>query len=207
VSERYHRAELKTALDPNHPSHILPPAVPLSHRVLDVGCGAGQTLIAAYPDRVSFGLDIDPEALRLGHSLTDRVRFVCGRAEALPYADEQFDLVAARVSLAYTNIAPALREIHRTLKEGGKLWMTLHPFSIPWELAKKANYKGRIFFGYVVLNSLLFHLVQKQFPFLGRYESFQTESGVRRALLRNGFDQIVITRGKHFLVTARRIGM
>ncbi len=203
VSERYHRAELEAALDPNHPAHILPPAVPLSHRVLDVGCGAGQTLIAAYPDRVCFGLDIDLEALRLGRSLTGRVRFVCGRAEALPYADEQFDLVVARVSLAYTNIGPALREIHRTLRKGGELWMTLHPFSIPWKLAKKANYKGRIFFGYVLANSLLFHLVQKQFPFLGRYESFQTERGIRRALLRSGFEHISITRESHFLVTAR----
>jgi SAM-dependent methyltransferase len=161
VSERYHRAELEAALDPNHPAHILPPAVPLSHRVLDLGCGAGQTLTAAYPDRLCFGIDIDLEALRLGRSLTDRVRFVCGRAEALPYAEEQFDLVVARVALAYTNIGPALKEIHRTLRNGGELWMTLHPFSIPWKLAKKASYRGRIFFRYLFANGLLFHQVPK----------------------------------------------
>ncbi len=40
--------------------------------------------------------------------------------------------------------------------------MTLHPFSIPWRQAKESNYKGRIFFVYVVLNGILFHFLQRQ---------------------------------------------
>jgi hypothetical protein len=36
MSEEYHRRELKIALDPSHPTHILPPPVPPSVRVLDV---------------------------------------------------------------------------------------------------------------------------------------------------------------------------
>ncbi len=142
MSEQYHLDELKIALDPNHPKHILPPALPSSKRVLDIGCGAGQTLIARYPDRVSFGLDIDVDALQIGRSLTDRVRFVCGKAENLPYSNAQFDMVIARVSLAYTNISAALKEIHRVLKKDGELWITLHPFSIPWTQAKAGNWRG-----------------------------------------------------------------
>ena len=209
MSEQYHRTELEIALNPEHPAHILPPALPPAQRVLDIGCGAGQTLIAAYPDRISFGLDVDMEALGLGRSLTDRVRFVCGRAELLPYEREQFDFVLARVSLAYTNISAALKEIHRVLKGNGGVWMTLHPFSFSWNQAKGSNWKGRIFFGYIVLNSMHLHLAQRQFPFLGRYESFQTEKGITRALRRSGFHSISITRpgGRHFLVTAERAGM
>jgi ubiquinone/menaquinone biosynthesis C-methylase UbiE len=203
MSEHYHGAELKIALDPSHPAHILPPPLPGSRRVLDIGCGAGQTLIAAYPDRVSFGLDIDLDALKLGKSLTDRVCFVCGKAESLPWPNGQFDMVIARVSLAYINIAASLKEMHRVLSKGGELWMTLHPFSVPWRQAKSSNYKGRIFFAYIVLNSICFHFTQKQFPFLGRYESFQTERGISQALVKNGFEGISIRRGKHFLVTAR----
>jgi SAM-dependent methyltransferase len=202
MSEQYHREELKIALDLAHPANILPPALPASKRVLDIGCGAGQTLIGAYPDRTSFGLDIDFDALRLGRSLTDRVCFVRGRAEALPFGAEHFDMVVARVSLAYTNLSVSLKEIRRVLRKDGRLWMTLHPFSIPWRQAKAGNYKGWIYFGYIVVNSLFFHLGQRQFPFLGRYESFQTTRGVSRALRQAGFEQFSITRGKHFVVTA-----
>jgi len=203
VSIDYHRAELKIALDPSHPSHILPPAAPQSYQVLDVGCGAGQTLVAAYPDRISFGIDIDFAALKLGRCLTDQVCFVCGKAENLPYRSGQFDLVVARVSLTYTNIIDSLREIHRVLKKGGTLWMTLHPFSIPWRQAKESNLKGRVFFAYVVLNGVVFHLLQRQFSFRGKYESFQTIWGICRALRKTEFETISITRGKHFEATAR----
>ena len=203
MSEDYHREELKIALDPSHPAHILPPPLPCSRRVLDIGCGAGQTLIAAYPDRVSFGLDVDLDALKLGRSFSDRVCFVCGKAESLPWPNEQFDMVIARVSLCHTDISASLKEIHRVLSKGGELWITLVPFSYSWRKAKSSNYRGRIFFAYIVLNSICFHFTQKQFPFLGRYESFQTERGISQALVKNGFDGISISRGKHFLVTAR----
>lgn len=107
MSEHYHRAELKIALDPSQPDHLVPPPLPRSERVLDIGCGAGQTLIAAYSDRVSFGLDIDLDVLKLGRSLTDDVCFVCGKAESLPWPSGQFDMVIARVSLPYTSGSPS----------------------------------------------------------------------------------------------------
>ena len=203
MGERYHHDELGIALDPTHPAHILPPPLPSSRRVLDVGCGAGQTLIAAYPDRVSFGLDMDMDALKLGRTLPDHVCFVRGRAESLPWPDGQFAMAIARVSLPYTNISHSLKEMHRVLKKGGGLWITLHPFSAVWKQARGSNYKGWGFFAYILLNSALFHLTQWQFPFLGRYESFQTSGGIARALTRNGFENISVSRGKHFLVTAR----
>ena len=185
------------------PPIYCPPPLPVSSKVLDIGCGAGQTLALAYPDRVSFGIDIDFDALSLGRTFTDRVCFVCGKAEALPWPNDHFDLVIARVSLVYTNINTSLREIHRVLKQGGDLWVTLHPFPFPWRQVKSSNYKGWIFFAYIVLNSALFHLAGKQFPFLGRYESFQTEGSMSRALTRTGFRNISFKRGRHFLVTAR----
>jgi ubiquinone/menaquinone biosynthesis C-methylase UbiE len=202
VSDQYHLAELRAALDASHPNHISPPPTPAASVVLDIGCGAGQTLIAAYGDRITFGLDIDYGALRLGRSLTQNVRFVCGRAEALPYRERQFDLVIARVSLPYSNIRASLREIHRVLRPGGAVWMALHPISLPWKAAKAGNFKSKLFFAYVCLNGILFHLCQRQFPLRGRYESFQTEGGMTRALRRAGFVDVSIPRGAHLLVTA-----
>ena len=205
LSEQYHLGELEVAQDPLHPAHILPPPVPAGSRVLDVGCGAGQTLIAAYGHQLTFGIDIDLSALRLGQTLTKDVAFVCSKAEALPFRPGEFDLVTARVSLAYTDIRRSLKEIRRVLKPRGLLWMTLHPFAIPWEQVKTSGWKGKPFFVYVVLNSALFHLTQRQFPFLGKYESFQTEGGIRRALQRCGFNDVTTRKDRHFLVTARSV--
>ncbi len=173
--------------------------------MLDIGCGAGQTLIAAYPHQLTFGIDVDLSALRLGRTLTKNVGFACSKAEALPFRPGEFDLVVARVSLAYTDLRRSLTEIRRVLKPGGLLWMTLHPFAIPWTQAKGSNWKGKIFFTYILVNSLLFHLAQRQFSFFGKNESFQTERGIRRALQRYGFTNVVTEQKRHFLVTARAV--
>jgi ubiquinone/menaquinone biosynthesis C-methylase UbiE len=202
TTEEYHRRELKIALDPEHPEHVLPPAPPAGAKVLDIGCGAGQTLIAAFPDRVCYGLDIDQEALRLGRSLTDRVRFVRGQGEQLPYASESFDMVLARVSLPYMRLDPSLREMRRVLRSGGAVWITLHTFRSAWQQARESSFKGWLFFAYIVVNSMLLHLTQKQFAMFGRNETFQTEHAIRRLLARNGFGDIQISLGEHFVVTA-----
>ena len=204
MSDQYHLAELKIAMDSTHPSRAMPTAVPRDGKVLDIGCGAGQTLIASLYDGISFGVDIDFDALKLGRSMTDRVRFVCGAAERLPYRDDAFDCVIARVSLPYTNIRASTGEISRVLKKGGSLWMTLHPFSKCWQQARKTNYKGWIFFGCIILNSLLFHWVQRQVRFFRRCETFQTTRGMLFVLKRNGFDQVCVDRSKQFVVTARK---
>jgi ubiquinone/menaquinone biosynthesis C-methylase UbiE len=201
----YHLDELKIALDPANPGHILPPPLPAEAKVLDIGCGAGQSLIAAYPDRISFGIDVDIDALRLGSSLTDKVRFSGASADALPFRNAEFDLVFARVALPYTNIPASLREIQRVLKPNGRIWLVLHPLAIPLKQARMSNYKGKIYFVYVFLNGLALHLFQRQFSFRGKYESFQTDRGIRRALEQQGFADISISRGQHFVATARDV--
>lgn len=198
-----HLEELQVALDPGNPKNIAPPELPPGQRILDIGCGAGQTLIAFYPDRISFGIDLDRSALRLGRTITDRVRFTQARGEQLPFAGASFDAVIARVSLPYMNIEPALREMRRVLVPGGLLWLALHPFRTPWKFAKRANLNGRIRFGYIVVNSVLFHLGLPQFAFLGEYESFQTVGGMRRCLKRAGFESVTVELEPHYVVAAR----
>lgn len=202
----YHLDELRIALDATHTGNMLPPRRAPGDRVLDIGCGAGQTLIAAYPDRLSYGIDVDFDAVQLGRTLTERVAFACGRAERLPYATASFDLVVARVSLPYTNLPSSLAEIRRVLRPSGELWMTLHPLWIPWRNARKSrSVRASIFFAYTVLNGVLFHFWQWQFPFRGRFESFQTERGMRRCLERNGFEVSSVSHERGLLVIARAI--
>jgi len=203
-TDRYHLEELRIALDPRDPQHILPPRLDASQKVLDVGCGVGQTLIAAYPDRLTFGMDADFRALKAGSALTDRISFVCGQAESLPFASGCFDVVMARVSLPYTHINKSLREMRRVLRSGGLLWFTLQRFSVVWRSTQVWSGKRWIYFGYILINSILFHFLGCLIRFPARgYESFQTERGIRRALRAAGFREISIRNGLHFEVTAR----
>jgi ubiquinone/menaquinone biosynthesis C-methylase UbiE len=204
-SSEYHLRELEIARDRHRPEHAMPPYLPPPARILDIGCGAGQTLIAGFPDRVSFGLDVDFDALKLGCTLTNQVRFARGVAEALPYRSESFDMVVARVSLPYTRLIESLAEVHRVLRRDGRLWVVLHPFRMVWNQAQRGSYKSKILFAYILANSLLFHCFQKQFSIGARCESFQTQRGIQRALRRAGFGDIEVQlSSRQFLVTARK---
>jgi ubiquinone/menaquinone biosynthesis C-methylase UbiE len=201
--EHYHLTELAIARDQGDPRHCNPPFLSPDRRVLDVGCGAGQTLIACYGGRHAFGVDIDPNALRLGSTLSTRIAFTRAAAEQLPFRDCSFDVVIARVSLPYTDLRRSLAEIRRVLKPGGLFWGVLHPITIPWRNVDLRRPWTLPFFGYVVLNSLLFHFANTMLPIYGkRYESFQTSFGMLRALTDAGFMRISLSRQDHFVVTA-----
>jgi ubiquinone/menaquinone biosynthesis C-methylase UbiE len=75
---------------------------------------------------LAVGMDIDLEALRLGTTLTDRVKFVLASGEQLPFADGRFDFVYSRVALPYMNLKPALAEIARVTCHVGDLASRLH---------------------------------------------------------------------------------
>lgn len=203
----YHYGELKIALDPASPSHYLP-VVPAGAKVLDIGCGAGQTLIAACPYRVpgegglclpcsrndcpewGYGVDIDEEALALGRAWSRRMVFSLGSADRLPYNDQEFDLVISRVALPYVDMQRAIAEIRRVLRPGGRIWIALHPFRTIFLHWRQRNWKGWCFAGYVALNGLFFHLTLRTFSLLYRREYWQSESATRRVLTKAGFVNI-----------------
>ena len=60
----YHEGELRVALDTGHPHRLVPQPGDAS-AILDIGCGAGQTLVALGVARRSVGVDIDVAALRV----------------------------------------------------------------------------------------------------------------------------------------------
>jgi SAM-dependent methyltransferase len=209
----YHLAELRVAQDPADARHILPPLGPEHRRVLDVGCGAGQTLIASRLPAATFAVGIDPllAAVTLGRSLDARLRLVCGAGETLPFASERFDFVYSRVALPYMRIDRALAEMARVLRPGGTVWLTLHPWSRVLQdtlaEARQLHARATLHGVYVLANGLLLHASGKQFawPFgRGGYESFQTARSIRGALARAGFEDIVITKGRFFVVSAQR---
>lgn len=92
---------------------------------LDVGTGAGHTAAALAP-LVKQVTGLDPaegmlEAARDTYPLAN-LEFVTGSSDALPFADNTFDLMTARHTLHHHDSVPAfLAEARRTLKTGGRL--------------------------------------------------------------------------------------
>lgn len=208
----YHLHELQIARDSRDPARSMPSVHSSELSILDVGCGAGQTLISTGLEgkRRLVGVDVDREALVLGRSLSDAIEFVNAPAECLPFAGSSFDLVISRVALPYTDIPVALRETARVLKPSGRCWIVLHPVSMGMrDLStdiRRAHFRGVLFRLYVLVNALLLHALGRviRYP-LGhhRMESVQTARGIRRALLASGFQNIKITQGRHLTVEAR----
>jgi len=210
-NDSYHLGELEIARTPSDPRHILPPIASTYRHILDVGCGAGQTLIACDlgVGVAAVGVDQDETALRLGRKLCSTIHFVCAKAEHLPFASAAFDFVICRVALPYMHTETALGEMSRVLKTGGKLWATLRPLSrsvkdVVLNVAR-LNVRQATYAAYVLANGIAYSTTGTQFPLpTGRYASFQTSRGVTRALLSQGFRDIEITRGRFFVVSASR---
>jgi ubiquinone/menaquinone biosynthesis C-methylase UbiE len=199
--------------------------------ILDLGCGIGQTIVASSLEnrKLLVGIDIDLDSLIYGQRQFGYINFINGNAECLPFQSESFDFVISRVSLPYTNIPKALKEIRRVLKNDGNVWFTLHHFSKLLRSFIKSMLKlltlqsksvsvrknisvnkSVVFHIYVIVNGIYFHIFGKQFAFpvygklYGKYESFQTESGIIRALENAGFRNPSIQREKRiFTVTAQ----
>jgi ubiquinone/menaquinone biosynthesis C-methylase UbiE len=213
-SSDYHRLELSIATDANDPRRVMPVVETRHRRILDVGCGGGQTLIGSNlsQDVFAVGLDVDYSALLLGKRLSPAIHFVSGRGESLPFCNAFFDLVICRVSLPFMHIATALSEMARVTTAGGDLWLVLHPFSMTAQELRRNlvrfQLKAGLYRLWVLMNGLALNGRGKQWHWPGhpnRFESWQTGSGMTRALRAAGFDQIRTSRDRHFVVSATRV--
>ncbi len=211
MSIEYHRRELAIAVDPSSPARCMPEILSKHKRILDVGCGIGQTLLAAQlpSDVEAYGVDCDMEAIEAGRRLAPtHVKLACVRGETLPFEDNYFDLVFSRVALPYMEIDKALLEMSRVLKGGGDIWLALHPTSMVLSRAKRSardgNLKGVLSCIYILLNGALFNYFGIQLSFLGHQETFQTLGGIARAMKRAGLTCLPVQTPRHFIVQGQK---
>lgn len=212
TSRDYHLRELAIAQSADDPRRVMPTILPRHRRILDIGCGAGQTFIAS--DLAigvqATGLDVDFEALALGRELTQGVGFVAGQAERLPFPAASFDLVLSRVTLPLTYLPAAVAEIGRVTAPGGDLWLVLHSLDKTLRdlraSLRSGHWKRAAYRSYVLANGVLFHVTGRLLPspLDGHYESFQTNAAISRALVGAGFGNITAINGRHYVVTASR---
>jgi SAM-dependent methyltransferase len=212
IGAGYHLEELAIARAADDARRIMPTIPPGCRRIVDVGCGMGQTLIASdLADAIACGVEPDVGVLRLGRQIDGRIHLIGGHAERLPVRDDWAQFAIARLSLPYTDVPAAVREIHRVLEPGGELWAVLHPVSTAWEglVAGMGSFRLRtvIYRLYVVLNGLLLHFAGRQFRYplnRARCESFQTAGGMTRVLLAAGFQDVTVARAPGLIMTARK---
>ena len=102
----------------------------IGERFLDVACGTGVVARHAVsrigPTGRVVGLDMNPKMLDMARARGPSVEWKEGDAQALPFADREFDMVVCQQGLQFfPNRDVALREMHRVLAPGGRLALAL----------------------------------------------------------------------------------
>ena len=115
------RAQARIAVA-SEQGHLADLGLPERGRFLEVGCGPGfvtEALRELRPGLTVVGLDLDPTLLGVAKDLFPAVR---GDATRLPFADDSFDFVYARlVARHLPDPTAALAEMRRVLRPGGRL--------------------------------------------------------------------------------------
>ncbi|MCG9130837.1 class I SAM-dependent methyltransferase [Candidatus Poribacteria bacterium] len=121
-------------------------------RVLDVGCGPGNLLVALSTDapELLIGVDIDETFLVFGRSQIQKSiappsavpTLLRASLPTLPFADETFDLVTCFLVMPHVpDDTVALTELARVLKPGGTLAISGHGLGFPLRYLKRFRLK------------------------------------------------------------------
>ncbi len=91
--------------------------------VLDIGCGSGLFIKMADAKGAGItGIDLSDALLNIARERNPSASLLNQDMECLPFKDKSFDLVTGFNSLQYAgDIMKVLKEIHRVLKDDGKL--------------------------------------------------------------------------------------
>ena len=121
-------------------------------RVLDVGCGPGNLLVAISADipELLVGVDVDAIFLRVGRTEIEKLieksamtpALLRAALPTLPFADASFDLVTCFLVMPHVpDDRVALTELARVLKPGGTLTISGHGLGFPLRYLKRFRLK------------------------------------------------------------------
>jgi SAM-dependent methyltransferase len=112
--------------------------------VLEVGCETGRTLERIAPlARRLVGVEVEDVGRRRESS--EAIEIVEAEADALPFEDEQFDVVYSFKTLPHVpNVESSIREMARVTRPGGRLLLEFYnPMSLRY-LAQKFDGEGEV---------------------------------------------------------------
>ncbi len=92
-------------------------------RALDAGCGTGRHAeFLASVGCDTTGFDQSAEMLAVARAKVASARFEQATFDALPFADDSFDLAVSALALCHlADVGPAVRELARVIRPGGSL--------------------------------------------------------------------------------------
>ena len=160
-------------------------------RVLDLGCGIGNILIAL-SEQIAFaqppvGVDVSPRLIDIGRREVARAGFSgkidlqVAAATQLPFADASFDVALTSHVIKHLDddaLARSFREVARVLRRGGRFLL--------WEFKRSP------------LSAVVF--ISAKATGLPPAFILRNEATLRTALTRAGFSQIARVRTGFFLV-------
>jgi len=134
-------------------------------RVLSVGCGDGGS--TAWVENL-IGIDVDKNSIELAQKKYPHQKFICGRAEKLPFPSRNFDTVLAMDVLQLTDEKQSLGEIFRVLKPGGLVLISV----------------SRNFLFYRILDWETWYKPEEKFEKVSFYEPYEIMKKIEKAGLK-----------------------
>ncbi|KUO76636.1 MAG: hypothetical protein APF81_15880 [Desulfosporosinus sp. BRH_c37] len=159
----------------------------LGEKVLDLGCGRGEETLQAATlvggDGFAWGLDITPKMIERAQDRADQVSiknvgFILSSMEEIPIGEESLDAVLSNCAINHVEDKVAVyREIHRTLKSGGRFVVSdiMTETPLPSEIKQDPEAVASCFGGAITVKE---------------YEE---------VLVSAGFDKIEILKERHYV--------
>jgi demethylmenaquinone methyltransferase/2-methoxy-6-polyprenyl-1,4-benzoquinol methylase len=175
-------------------------------RVLDVATGTGlvafglarRGAIVTALDQSEHMLSGARDSLSKQPDLADRITFVQGEAEHLPFADDEFDALSFTYLLRYVDDpAATMRELARVIKPGGRIGMV--EFGVPASAPLRAAWRVHTRVGLPLLGRVVSPAWVEVGRFLGpNIEEFHAAQPDLAALWRQANIDQVRERGMSF---------
>jgi len=154
--------------------------------VLDIGCGAGQTLVAICRNvnpHLAVGIDVEENNLSFAYrqssmylKTSSHCSFLTADADDLPFICNSFTHIIFRQALYLVSARKAMAELARVLCPGGIAYIRVPSWKHVLGYFKRKNAKSTLRGLFVLLNGTTFHLFGKQLRiYVKSHETFYGE--------------------------------